>query len=112
MARGQALSCRRNAAKLVARMSRAICGDRLDVVPGVAALTRATFPSVQPKLRNVPRIGFQFAALDALDDVRQHGIGAAGKADLLALRTTRPLRNSISVRRPFCMSWPMEGRCP
>src|SRR6266481_2708830 len=26
-------------------------------------------------------------------------------------RTTKPLRNSISVRRPFCMSWPIDGRC-
>ena len=27
------------------------------------------------------------------------------------LSTTRPLRNSISVRRPLTMSWPMDGRC-
>jgi hypothetical protein len=25
-------------------------------------------------------------------------------------RTTKPLRNSISVRWPICVSWPIEGR--
>jgi hypothetical protein len=25
--------------------------------------------------------------------------------------TTKPLRGSISVRRPFCKSWDIEGRC-
>jgi hypothetical protein len=41
--------------------------------------------SVQSKLSNVPRVGFQLPALDALDEVGQHGIGAAGQADFLAL---------------------------
>src|SRR6185312_14724061 len=27
------------------------------------------------------------------------------------LRTMKPLRNWISVRRPFTMSWPIDGRC-
>src|SRR5215472_18134966 len=27
-------------------------------------------------------------------------------------RTIWPLMNSISVRRPFAISWPIEGRCP
>jgi len=33
----------------------------------------------------MPWIGLQFALLDALDDVGQHRIGAAGQADFLAL---------------------------
>src|ERR1700754_1364361 len=43
------------------------------------------YGSVQPQLRDQPRIRLQLAALDALDEVRQHGIGAARKTDLLAL---------------------------
>ena len=41
--------------------------------------------SVQPQLSDVPRIRAQLIAFHALDDVRQHGIGAAREADLLAL---------------------------
>src|ERR1035437_4932381 len=41
--------------------------------------------SVQPQLSDVPRIWAQLIAFHALDDVRQHGIGAAREADLLAL---------------------------
>src|ERR1700732_825419 len=41
--------------------------------------------SVQPQLGDVPRIGLELVAFDALDDVRQHGIGGAREADLLAL---------------------------
>src|SRR5580700_7520391 len=41
--------------------------------------------SVQPQLGNVLWIGLQFAFLDALDNIDQHRIGAAGKSYLLSL---------------------------
>ena len=59
----------------------------------------------------MPWIGLELTSLDALDDVCQHIVGAASYSDLLALAHDQPLRNSISVRRPFCISWPIEGRC-
>ena len=40
---------------------------------------------VQPELGDVLRIGLQFAALDLGDEIGQHGVGAAGDADLLAV---------------------------
>ena len=52
----------------------------------------------------------QFSALDALDDVDEALVGAGVDADLFASRTTKPFRNSISVRRPLAMSWPIDGR--
>ena len=45
--------------------------------------------SVQPQLGDVLRIGLELAALDALDDVGQHRIGAAG-----ACRPSRPRARS------------------
>src|ERR1700682_5834628 len=41
--------------------------------------------SVQPEVSDVPRIRAQLMTFHALDDVRQHGIGGAREADLLAL---------------------------
>src|SRR5450631_4906437 len=41
--------------------------------------------SVQPELCNVTWIGFQFAALDALDDIGQRRVGAADEPDLFTL---------------------------
>src|SRR5882757_2341240 len=52
-----------------------------DATPPIA---HAPYGSVQPQLRNQPRVGFQLIALHALDEVGQHGIGAARKTGLLA----------------------------
>src|SRR5215472_5400981 len=41
--------------------------------------------SVQPQIGDVPRVGLQFTALDALDDVSQHRVGRRREADLFAL---------------------------
>src|SRR5437588_134979 len=41
--------------------------------------------SVQPQLRDVAGIGLKLIPFHALDDVRQHRIGAARKADLFVL---------------------------
>src|SRR2546430_10562419 len=41
--------------------------------------------SVQPQLRDVPRVRVQFTAFHPLDDIRQRGICGAGNADRLAL---------------------------
>src|SRR5882757_4384421 len=53
-----------------------------DATPPIA---HAPYGSVQPQLRNQPRVGFQLVTLHALDEVGQHGIGAARQTKLLAL---------------------------
>src|SRR3984893_12929367 len=53
--------------------------------PRVRVIAFGQAGSVQPQLSDVPRIWAQFITVHALDDVRQHGIGAAGEADLLTL---------------------------
>src|SRR5436305_6281374 len=45
----------------------------------------AGYTLVQPQLCDVARVGFQLAALDALDEVGQHGVGTARKTHLVAL---------------------------
>src|ERR1700737_2446326 len=54
-------------------------------VPGVRLIAFGQASSVQPQLSDVPRIWAQLITFHALDDVRQHGIGAAREADFLAL---------------------------
>src|SRR6202051_4230248 len=54
-------------------------------VPGARLIASAQAGSVQPQLSDVPRIRTQLLTFHALDDVRQHGIGGAREADLLAL---------------------------
>src|SRR5262249_48725230 len=41
--------------------------------------------SIQPELGDVPRIGGNLTALDALDEIGEHRIGAAWQTELLAL---------------------------
>jgi len=48
-----------------------------------ATLTaRRAARSIQPQLRDVLRIGLELALLDALDEVGEDRIGAAGKPEL------------------------------
>src|SRR5271168_3173356 len=46
--------------------------------PGPAPAHSRKTRSVQPQFGDVPRIGLKLITLHTLDDVRQHGIGAAG----------------------------------
>src|SRR5664280_3814201 len=59
----------------------------------------------------MPRIRTQLVTFHALDDIRQHGIGAAREADLLAPAHHEAVEKFDLRARPFCISWPMEGRC-
>jgi hypothetical protein len=59
----------------------------------------------------VPRIGLQLTPFNALDEISQYSIGTTRQTDLLGLAHDQAVEDSISVRRPFCMSWPFEGRC-
>jgi hypothetical protein len=49
----------------------------------------------------MPRIGLQLIAARRAYELRQHGIGPAREATFLSLAHHKPLRHSVSVRRPF-----------
>src|SRR6516225_1516525 len=49
-----------------------------------AACHRAAPRSIEPQLRDVSRISLELALLDALDEVCEHRVGAAGQAELFA----------------------------
>src|SRR5713101_5125941 len=65
--------------------------------------------SVQPQLSDVPRIRGQLITFHALDDVRQHGIGAAGEADLLALAHHEAVEE-FDLRAPALLHVLAHGR--
>src|SRR5262249_46255776 len=49
------------------------------------------YGSIEPQLGDVLRIGRELAPLDALDDIRQHRVGAGRDADPLALARDQPV---------------------
>src|ERR1043166_8810937 len=58
---------------------------------GYGAARQPTLRLIQPQLRNVPRVRLQLAVLDALDEIGQHGVGAAGQTEFFALAHHQPV---------------------
>src|SRR5712672_2197877 len=65
--------------------------------------------SVQPQLSDVPGIRAQLTTFHALDDVRQHGIGAAGEADFFALAHYKTVEE-FDLRAPALLHVLAHGR--
>ena len=56
------------------------------------------------------RVLFELAALDLLDDVDKQLVGAGLMPTCFPSHTAKPVKRSISVRRPSAMFWPIDGR--
>ena len=56
------------------------------------------------------RVLFELAALDLLDDVDKQLVGAGLMPTCFPSHPAKPVKRSISVRRPSAMFWPIDGR--